>query len=81
MFFYLILSFFSFTRYLNFCPKCFDRVGKRLHKKAKVNFKIYDVMNWEGKLQQTRPNISRIRGNHKNKFCQLLEYNEGNNFL
>ena len=59
MFFYLILSFFSFTRYLNFCPKCFDRVGKWLHKKAKVNFKIYDVMNWEGNSYNRHGPISQ----------------------
>ena len=29
------------------CPYFFDHVGKRLDKKARVNFKIYDAMNWE----------------------------------
>ena len=33
----------SFLRYINFCPDFFGYVGKRLHKKAKVNFKINDV--------------------------------------
>ena len=39
--------FFSFLRYLNICLDFFDHVGKRPDKKAKVNFKIYDVRNWE----------------------------------
>ena len=38
----LLKSFFSFLRYLNFCPSIFGLVGKGLDKKAKVNFKIYD---------------------------------------
>ena len=37
----------SFLRYLNFCPNFFAYVGKRLNYKAKVNFKIYDIINWE----------------------------------
>ena len=32
-------------RYLNLCPGIFGHVGKRLDKKAKVNFKIFDVTN------------------------------------
>ena len=30
-------------RCLNFCPAFFGYVGKRFDKKAKFNFKIYDV--------------------------------------
>ena len=33
----------SFLRYLDFCPNIFGHVGKRLDKKAEVNFKFYDV--------------------------------------
>ena len=32
---------------LNFCRDIFGRVAKQLDKKAKFNFKIYDVINWE----------------------------------
>ena len=32
-------------RYLNSCPDIFDHVGKLLGEKAKVNFKIFDVIN------------------------------------
>ena len=41
--FYLTLkgSFHSLI-YLNFCPDFFDHIGKRLNKKAKVNFKYYE---------------------------------------
>ena len=38
---------FPFLRYLNFCPDFFGHVEKRLDKKVKVYFKIYDVINWE----------------------------------
>ena len=43
MFFISCQKFFSFARYLSFCPDFFGHVGKQLDKKAKVNFKIYDV--------------------------------------
>ena len=36
-----------FLRYLSFCPNFCGHVGKRCDKKAKVNFKIYDVINWK----------------------------------
>ena len=45
-------TFFSFLRFLKFCPYFLDHVGKRLdkkalfHKKHKNSFKIYDVTDW-----------------------------------
>ena len=36
-----------------------DHVGKRLDKKAKVNFEIYDVTNWEANDYNT-PHIKPI---------------------
>ena len=48
---------------------------KRLDKKAKVNFKIYDVTTSEKTIKIHRvPNISRSKGNQINKFGQLMEY-------
>ena len=44
--FYLILKGLFGLRYLNSCPEIFDHVGKQLGGKAKVNFKIFDVINW-----------------------------------
>ena len=38
---------FSFMRYLNFCLDFFSHVEKWLVKKAKVNFKIYNVTDSE----------------------------------
>ena len=38
----MLKAFFVITL-INFCPDFFDRVGKRLDKKAKINFKLYDV--------------------------------------
>ena len=43
MFFISCGKLFSFLRYLSFCPNFCGHVGKWLAKKAKVNFKIYDV--------------------------------------
>ena len=37
---------FSFLRYVDFCPDLSGHVVKGLIKKAKVNFKIYDVIYW-----------------------------------
>ena len=44
--FYFILKALFFLKIFDFCPDFFGRMGKRLDKKAKVNFKIYDVTTW-----------------------------------
>ena len=49
---------------------------KRLDKKDRVNFRIYDVTNW---MKQTitihiLPNISRSKGDQTMKFGKLIEY-------
>ena len=66
-----------FLRHLNFCLNIFGNIGTRLDKKAKpkpkVNFKIYDVINWE--TIQILPNILRSKGNQTTKSGQLIEYN------
>ena len=54
---------------------CFDHVGKWLGIKPKDNFRIYYVSSV--KLITTihiLPNISRGKGNHTVKVCQLIEY-------
>ena len=57
-----------FPWYLDFCPELlFGQVKKRLDKKAKVNFKIYDA--------SILPNISRKKDNQAMKFGHLKEYN------
>ena len=43
--FYFMLKLFSFLRYLQINPDFFGYVAKRLDKKAKICFKIYDVIN------------------------------------
>ena len=40
----------------NFCPDFFGHVGKRRDKKAKINFKIYNVTDWETNNYNTRIN-------------------------
>lgn len=36
-----------FIRYLTFWSDFFGHVGKQLDKKARVDFKIHGVINWE----------------------------------
>ena len=45
--FYFTLKALSVLKVFKICPDFFDNVGKRLHKKGKVNFKIYDLTDWE----------------------------------
>ena len=62
----LVLEIFKFLSWL------FGYVEKRLDKKAKVNFKNYDVIGWT-KLITTNilPNISRSEGNQAMEVAQL----------
>ena len=50
-------------------------MGKQLGKKAKVNFNIYDVINWfaSNYNAHTLLNILRGKGNQTMKFGQLIE--------
>ena len=57
----------------------FGHVGKWLDKKAKVNFKLCDVRNWETKItMHILPTISRSIDSQIFKFGQLIEYNRRN---
>ena len=46
-FYFTLKALFIISRYLNFCPDFYDHAGKQFDKKNKVNFKIYDIKNWE----------------------------------
>ena len=60
-------------RYLNFCPDLFVCVRKRLDKKASVNFKIYDFINWETNYcKHVVPNISVSKNNYTMTFSELI---------
>ena len=55
---------------------------KRRDWKAKVNFKVYDVINWEMNIIiHALPNISRRKGNNTMKFGHVIEYKIRNIFL
>ena len=57
-------------------------VEKRLDKKAKVNFKIYDVIDGTANhYDNIQSNISRTNGNQAMKIGQLIKCNMTNNFL
>ena len=47
--FYFILKALLFSGYLSFCPNVFGHLAKRLDKKAKINFKIYEVRDSDNK--------------------------------
>ena len=50
-------------RYISFCPNFYGQVGKRLDKKAKVNFKIREVTTWKTNNCNTHiATISRSEG-------------------
>ena len=52
---------------LSFCPNFFDHVRKQLDKKAKLNFKIYDVTEWTINNCNTQfPNILKSIVNQTN---------------
>ena len=52
-FLFHLKNLFFFSRYFNLCPSFFGHVGKRLDEKAKVNFKIYDAIDWEINIYNT----------------------------
>ena len=71
--FYFILKALLFLRYLNFCPDFFGHVGKRLHEKPNVTFKIYDAT--DSTTSNYNSHIARYlkKGNQTMKFDQLIE--------
>ena len=69
--YFMLKASFS-LKIITFCLFFFCHVGKRLHKEAKFNFKIYGVTDWTAKLLQ--PNISS-KDNQAVKFGQLTIYN------
>ena len=73
---------FSFLRYLDFRPEFLIHAGKRLDERAKANFKLYDITDWETN------NYNKHIAQHLKKcwqpeseICQLIEYNMRNIFL
>ena len=59
----------------------FGHAGKRLDKKAKVNFKVYDVTNLEKVTIHILFSISKSKSNQTMKFGQSKEYIVKNIFL
>ena len=59
----------------------FGHVGKRLDKKAMVNFKIMTSQTWSQTITiNILPDISRSTGNQTMKSGRSIEYNIRNNF-
>ena len=61
-----VLKIFTFFSWL------FVHVGKPFDKKAKVNFKIYDVTDWEANNKHILSNISRRKDNQSMRFDHLI---------
>ena len=72
--FYFMLNALFFRKISKFLSWRFGPVRKWLDKKAKFDFKIYDVADWEAKkLQYTYwPNISKNKDNQAMKFSPLI---------
>ena len=64
---------FAFLRYLHFCLDFFAQGRKWFDKKAKINFKIYDLTNWNTNNEHIVKVIEK-EGNQIMKFGQLAEY-------
>ena len=75
--FYFMLKAIFVYKMFKFLSWVFGHVGKRLDKKATVNFKIYEKQIIAIHIL---PNISRSKGNQAMKFGQLSEYNMRNIF-
>ena len=74
------LKAFLFLIFSNFYNNFFGHIRKRLDKKVvEVNFKIYDVIDWE--TIHILSNISRIKSNETMKFGRSIEHNIGKKFL
>ena len=72
--FHLKSSFCSYVIKI-FWPDFYGYLGKRLDKTAKVNFKIYDVTNWNKNIYNKHSDNQTI------KFGQFTEYGERHIFL
>ena len=76
VFYFTLKALFLRKKFLSFCPDIFGPVERRLDKKDKISFKIYDIINWETIDYNTHVSqISRGKGNQAVKFGQLIEYN------
>ena len=51
---------FLFLRYLNICPKVFWFCKKKFDKERKVNFEIYDDVNWEINNYKTQIKLPKM---------------------
>ena len=71
-----------FLRYLHFYPDIFGYVGKRLDKKAELNFKIYGVTNWNtNNCYKYIDRYIKGKSNQTMKVGQLTEYKVQNIFF
>ena len=52
-------SFRSEDILIYICSEFFGQVGKRLDKKAKVKFKLYDVTNWKSRPPKQMKQMKR----------------------
>ena len=68
-----VLNIFKFLSWL------FGHLGKRLDKKAKVNFKLYNVTDWETNNYSTY--ITQCEAIRQWIFGQLIEYSRRNIFV
>ena len=76
------LKNFCHFNIFKFLSWLFGHVGQRFGKKARIDFKVYDVTYWKLIIRiHILLNISKSKGNKTMKFVQLIGYNMSNNFL
>ena len=68
--FYFVLKAFSVLKIFKFLSWLFGHVGKRLHEKTKVNFKIYDATDWTANSSNTH--IAQCRKKQRQSGSQIL---------
>ena len=72
----------SFFRSLDFCPDFFSYLGKRLNKRAKVNFKILTSQTGKQPIAiHILPKFSRSKSYQAMRFDQLIEHKKINIYL
>ena len=73
--FYFILKAHFVLRMFKVLSSFFGHVRKGVDKKAKANFKIYDVADWQANSYNTYiVQHLKSKGNQTMKFGQLIEY-------
>ena len=79
--FYFFLIALLVLKISVFCPDFFGYIWKRMEDKAKVNFKIYNIISWETTNTQYIAQYIKRQRQSDNEIWSVREYNMRNIFL